>query len=116
MRLGVKPEHLRHYDQRYISIFNRVYEDRYADQYESSLLTYKALSVDHLTAQMMRSHGGFLYAVKNIEGDILSEVVEAGSSHAFTTLNEVRGAKGEILFETNHGTMPCQFDRYLTDK
>ncbi len=54
---------------------------------------------------MMQSHGGFLLAVRNLEGDILSEVVENGTSTQGMLYNEVRGANNEYLFETNHGTL-----------
>jgi isocitrate dehydrogenase len=53
VKLATKPQHLRHYDQRYCDIFREVFNDHYAEEFESSLLTYEFRSLDSATAAMM---------------------------------------------------------------
>lgn len=64
----------------------------------------------------MQSSGGFLIAVKNVEGDILSELVQNGKSYQGMMINESRGAKGEFFYETNHGTLSSQYHEMLNSE
>ena len=109
VKLACKPEHLRHFDQRYCDIFREVFEERYHEEYENQLLTYESRSLDSATAALMQSHGGFLLCTRNLEGDILSEVVENGMSSQGLMINESRGSQGEYLLESNHGPLTRHF-------
>ena len=68
-----------------------------------------------MTAALMQSVGGYLIVVKNLEGDILSEVVANGFSNQNLMINESRGAKGEYLFETNHGELSHDYHNMIEE-
>lgn len=67
-----------------------------------------------MTGQLIKSNGGFLLAVKNIEGDILSEVVANAYATHGLMYNEVKGRNGEVMFETNHGTLSQHYENYIS--
>lgn len=61
----------------------------------------------------MKSHGGYLVALKNSEGDIFSEIVANVYTIHGLMYNEVRGNGSEILYETNHGTLSRHYENFM---
>jgi len=100
------------YDTRFKSIFAEVAAE-HADAMATAGLSYRYLLIDAAAASLLHSEGGFLWACKNYEGDVLGDLVASGyGSHAMMT-SELFGIDGSAEFEASHGTMPALHQAHL---
>ena len=69
---------LKHYDSRFEDIFQEIYEAEYRKEFEAQEIWYEHHLIDDMVAQALKSTGGFVWACKNYDGDVQSNVVAQG--------------------------------------
>jgi isocitrate dehydrogenase len=98
------------YDGRFREIFQEVWEGEFKEQFEHAGLHYFYTLIDDAVARVMRSAGGFLWACKNYDGDVLSDMIAAasGSLAMMTSVLVSPGSSGHkpcYEYEAAHGTV-----------
>ena len=63
------------YDHRFKDIFQEIFEAEYKDKFDEAGIEYFYTLIDDAVARVMRSHGGFIWALKNYDGDVMSDMV-----------------------------------------
>jgi len=104
--LGTKNTALKVYDQRFKDIFEEVYRDEFQAQFEAKGIYYEHRMVDELAAHAIKSEGGFVYACKNHDGDVQSDMVaEAFGSLGLMASVLITPDGNTIQTEAAHGTI-----------
>jgi isocitrate dehydrogenase len=73
--MSTKNTILKRYDGRFKDIFEEIYNKDYKEQFESKKLWYEHRLIDDMVAASMKSNGGFVWACKNYDGDVQSDIV-----------------------------------------
>jgi isocitrate dehydrogenase len=110
---GAKDTISKTYDGRFKDIFQRMYNEEFKAGFEKAGLTYFYTLIDDIIARVMQSPGGMLWACKNYDGDVMSDMVaSAFGSLAMMTSVQVSPA-GVFEYEAAHGTVQRHYYRYL---
>ncbi|MHB8910575.1 MAG: NADP-dependent isocitrate dehydrogenase [Syntrophales bacterium] len=111
--LGTKNTVLEHYDGLFKNTFQEVYETQFRKRFEAKGIRYEHRMVDELAAFAIRSSGGFVWACKNYDGDIQSDMVAAGFGSLGLMASVLMTPDGNIvLTEAAHGTITRHFREY----
>jgi len=97
------------YDGRFKDIFREVYEAEFKD----SGVEYSYSLIDDLIAKVIRSSGGFIWACKNYDGDVMSDMVANASGSLAMMTSVLVSPAGAYEFEAAHGTVQKHYYRYL---
>ena len=113
MILSTKNTILKKYDGRFKDIFQEIFDKEYKTEFEAKGLTYQHRLIDDTVAQMMKSHGGFLMALKNYDGDVQSDIVAQGFG-SLGLMSSVLMTPDGMAFESEaaHGTVTRHYRRY----
>lgn len=104
--LGTKNTEIEHYDGLFKNTFQEVYDADFQKKFEEKGITYEHRMVDELAAFAIKSSGGFVWACKNYDGDIQSDMVGAGfGSLGLMTSMLLTPDGGTVLTEASHGTV-----------
>lgn len=76
--MSTKNTILKQYDGRFIEIFQSIYEKEFKAEFENRKLFYEHRLIDDMVAQAIKSNGGFVWACKNYDGDVQSDIVAQG--------------------------------------
>ena len=115
--LGTKNTELEHYDGLFKNSFDELYETRFREQFESKGIAYEHRMVDDLAAFAVKSSGGFVWACKNYDGDILSDLVAAGFGSLGLMTSMLLTPDGKtVLTEAAHGTVTRHFREHQAGK
>jgi len=102
------------YDARFKEIFAKVFEEEFANQFSEKRLNYYYYLIDDAYARAIRSEGGFIWATKNYDGDVLSDMVASAFSGSLAMMtSELMSPEGHYLTEAAHGTVQKHYYRYL---
>jgi isocitrate dehydrogenase len=101
------------YDARFQKIFQREYEQSWKTKFEAAGLTYFFTLIDDAVARIMKSEGGFLWALKNYDGDVMSDMVASASSSLAMMTSVLVSPHGWFEFEAAHGTVQRHYYRHL---
>ena len=101
------------YDEAFRATFERIYNAEYKDAFEQAGIRYFYTLIDDAVARAVKSHGGFVWAMKNYDGDVLSDMISAafGSLALMTSVLVALG--GVFEYEAAHGTVTRHYYRYL---
>ncbi|VEU20241.1 DEKNAAC101169 [Brettanomyces naardenensis] len=111
--LSTKNTILKKYDGRFKDIFQEIYDTTYKEEFEKQGLTYQHRLIDDTVAQMMKSHGGFLMALKNYDGDVESDIVAQGFGSLGLMTSVLMTPDGKAFeSEAAHGTVTRHYRRY----
>lgn len=106
VQLATKNTILKAYDGQFKDIFQEVYEKEYREKYEAAGIWYEHRLIDDLVAQMIKSSGGIIYALKNYDGDVLSDIIAQGYYSLGLMTSELLTPDGKICAaEAAHGTV-----------
>ena len=72
---------MKKYDGRFKDIFEEIYQTKYRKQFEEKKLFYEHRLIDDMVAYAIKSSGGFLWACKNYDGDVQSDIVAQGTNY-----------------------------------
>jgi len=107
------------YDHRFKDIFEEIYVNEYNERFTTARIEYFYTLIDDAVARVMRSHGGYIWACKNYDGDVMSDMVAAafGSLGMMTSVlcsppDPVTG-KAAFEYEAAHGTVTAHYYRHL---
>ena len=101
------------YDQTFKLIFQRIYDEEYKAKFEAAGITYFYTLVDDAVARVMRSEGGFIWACKNYDGDVMSDMVSAAFGSLAMMTSVLVSPDGNFEYEAAHGTITRHYYRYL---
>ncbi|MDR2494534.1 MAG: NADP-dependent isocitrate dehydrogenase [Spirochaetaceae bacterium] len=101
------------YDRCFRDIFERVFEAEYAPPFKDAGLTYRYALIDDAAARAVRSEGGFVWACKNYDGDVLSDLVSAAFGSLAMMTSVLVSPEGYFEYEAAHGTVSRHYYRYL---
>jgi isocitrate dehydrogenase len=103
--LSTKNTILKKYDGRFKDIFAELYESTYKAQFEEKKLWYEHRLIDDLVAYAIKSNGGFVWACKNYDGDVQSDIVAQGYGSLGLMTSVLMSPDGSVEAEAAHGTV-----------
>lgn len=101
------------YDGTFRDIFQRVYETEYKDAFAEKGLTYFYTLIDDAVARVIRSEGGFIWALKNYDGDVMSDMVSTAFGSLAMMTSVLVSPQGNYEYEAAHGTVTRHYYQYL---
>jgi isocitrate dehydrogenase len=110
---GTKDTISKTYDGRFKEIFQSVFDVEFKDRYDAAGITYFYTLIDDAVARIMRSDGGMLWACKNYDGDVMSDMVASACGSLAMMTSVLVNPDGVYEFEASHGTVQKHYYRYL---
>ncbi|MBR2020765.1 MAG: NADP-dependent isocitrate dehydrogenase [Clostridia bacterium] len=101
------------YDQTFKLIFQEIYDNEYKAQFEAAGITYFYTLIDDAVARVIRSEGGFIWACKNYDGDVMSDMVSTAFGSLAMMTSVLVSPDGKYEYEAAHGTVTRHYYRYL---
>ena len=101
------------YDQTFKRIFERIYEKEYHARFKALGIEYFYTLIDDAVARVIRSRGGFIWALKNYDGDVMSDMVSTAFGSLAMMTSVLVSPHGYFEFEAAHGTVTRHYYRYL---
>ena len=101
------------YDHRFKDIFREIYDAEYKDQFESAGIEYFYTLIDDAVARVMRSKGGFIWACKNYDGDVMSDMVATAFGSLAMMTSVLVSPDGKYEYEAAHGTVTRHYYKHL---
>ena len=101
------------YDQTFKLIFQEIYEADYKDAFEAAGLNYFYTLIDDAVARVIRSQGGFIWACKNYDGDVMSDMVSTAFGSLAMMTSVLVSPEGNYEYEAAHGTVTRHYYRHL---
>jgi isocitrate dehydrogenase len=101
------------YDGEFKRIFEEEYEASYRAEFEKLGITYFYTLIDDAVARCIRSKGGFIWALKNYDGDVMSDMIAAAFGSLAMMTSVLVSPDGTMEFEASHGTVTRHYYRYL---
>ena len=101
------------YDHRFKDIFNEIYEANYKDAFEAAGIEYFYTLIDDAVARVIRSKGGFIWACKNYDGDVMSDMVATAFGSLAMMTSVLVSPDGLYEYEAAHGTVTRHYYKHL---
>ncbi len=101
------------YDRRFKDIFESVYKNEYEAKFADAGITYFYTLIDDAVARVMRSKGGFVWALKNYDGDVMSDMLASACGSLAMMTSVLVSPDGKYEYEAAHGTVTRHYYRYL---
>ena len=101
------------YDQTFKLIFQEIYEADYKEKFEELGIEYFYTLIDDAVARVIRSEGGFIWACKNYDGDVMSDMVSTAFGSLAMMTSVLVAPDGTTEYEAAHGTVTRHYYRYL---
>lgn len=101
------------YDGRFRDIFAEVYENEYKAEFEKLGLTYLYTLIDDAVARVIRSSGGFIWACKNYDGDVMSDMISTAFGSLALMTSVLVSPDGNFEYEAAHGTITRHYRKFL---
>ncbi len=100
------------YDGRFKQIFNEIFESEYKEKFEKAGLEFMYTLIDDVVARIIRSEGGILWACKNYDGDVMSDMVATAYGSLAMMTSVLVSPDGKYEFEAAHGTVTKHYYKY----
>ncbi len=101
------------YDHRFKDIFNEIFLAEYADKFREAGIEYFYTLIDDAVARVVRSHGGMIWACKNYDGDVMSDMVATAFGSLAMMTSVLVSPDGCYEYEAAHGTVTRHYYKYL---
>ena len=101
------------YDQTFKLIFQEIYDNDYKAAFEAAGIEYFYTLIDDAVARVIRSEGGFIWACKNYDGDVMSDMVSTAFGSLAMMTSVLVSPDGKYEYEAAHGTVTRHYYRYL---
>ena len=101
------------YDQTFKLIFQEIYDNEYKAAFEAAGIEYFYTLIDDAVARVIRSEGGFIWACKNYDGDVMSDMVSTAFGSLAMMTSVLVSPDGKYEYEAAHGTVTRHYYRYL---
>lgn len=110
---GAKDTISKKYDHTFKDIFQEIYDTEYKAKFEAAGITYFYSLIDDIVARVMRSEGGMIWACKNYDGDVMSDMVSTAFGSLAMMTSVLVSPEGNYEYEAAHGTVTRHYYRYL---
>lgn len=111
--LGTKDTISKTYDRTFREIFEKIYEEEYKEKFEKLGITYFYTLIDDAVARVMKSKGGFIWACKNYDGDVMSDMVSSAFGSLAMMTSVLVSPTGVYEYEAAHGTVQRHYYKHL---
>ena len=101
------------YDHRFKDIFAEIYEKEYKKEFEKAGIEYFYTLIDDAVARVMRSKGGFIWACKNYDGDVMSDMLATAFGSLAMMTSVLVSPDGKYEYEAAHGTVTRHYYKHL---
>ncbi len=101
------------YDHRFKDIFREMYEADYAKKFEDAGIEYFYTLIDDAVARVMKSKGGFIWACKNYDGDVMSDMLSSAFGSLAMMTSVLVSPQGYYEYEAAHGTVQRHYYKHL---
>ena len=100
------------YDQTFKLLFQKVFDEEYRAAFDAAGLHYRYALIDDVAAKVIRSSGGIIWACKNYDGDVMSDLIAAASGSLPMMTSVLVSPDGNFEYEAAHGTVTDHFYRW----
>lgn len=104
------------YDHTFKDIFQEIYEQEYKDAFEAAGIEYFYTLIDDAVARVMKAEGGFIWACKNYDGDVMSDMVSSAFGSLAMMTSVLVSPSGVYEYEAAHGTVQRHYYKYLKNE
>jgi isocitrate dehydrogenase len=104
------------YDHTFKDIFAEVYENEYKEKFEAAGITYFYTLIDDIVARVIRSEGGYIWACKNYDGDVMSDMLATAFGSLAMMTSVLVNPDGKYEYEAAHGTVQRHYYQHLEGK
>lgn len=101
------------YDHNFKDIFNDIYESEYKDKFEAAGIEYFYTLIDDAVARVIRSEGGYIWACKNYDGDVMSDLLATAFGSLSMMTSVLVSPHGYFEYEAAHGTVQRHYYKHL---
>lgn len=101
------------YDHHFKDVFAELYEKEYREPFERAGITYFYTLIDDAVARVMKAEGGFIWACKNYDGDVMSDMVSSACGSLAMMTSVLVSPDGIYEYEAAHGTVQRHYYKYL---
>ena len=101
------------YDHTFKDIFQEIYDAEYKDKFEAAGIEYFYTLIDDAVARVMKSKGGFIWACKNYDGDVMSDMVSSAFGSLAMMTSVLVSPSGVYEYEAAHGTVQRHYYKHL---
>ena len=101
------------YDHTFKDIFQEIYDTEYKEKFEALGIEYFYTLIDDAVARVIRSKGGFIWACKNYDGDVMSDMVSTAFGSLAMMTSVLVSPDGKYEYEAAHGTVTRHYYKYL---
>ena len=101
------------YDQTFKLLFQKVFDEEYSEAFEQAGLRYRYALIDDVAAKVIRSEGGIIWACKDYDGDVMSDLIAAASGSLPMMTSVLVSPDGCFEYEAAHGTVVDHYQRHL---
>ena len=101
------------YDETFKLTFQKIYDEEYKEKFEDKGIKYFYTLIDDAVARVIRSEGGFVWALKNYDGDVMSDMVSTAFGSLAMMTSVLSSPDGYYEYEAAHGTVTRHYYRYL---
>lgn len=101
------------YDHTFKDIFQEIFEKEYKDKFDAAGITYFYTLIDDAVARVMKSKGGFIWACKNYDGDVMSDMISSAFGSLAMMTSVLVSPEGYYEYEAAHGTVQRHYYKHL---
>ena len=101
------------YDHTFKDIFQEIFDKDYAEKFKEAGITYFYTLIDDAVARVMKSEGGYIWACKNYDGDVMSDMVSSAFGSLAMMTSVLVSPEGYYEYEAAHGTVQRHYYKYL---
>ncbi len=101
------------YDHRFKDIFAEIFENEYKEKFEEAGIEYFYTLIDDAVARVIRSNGGYIWACKNYDGDVMSDMIATAYGSLAMMTSVLVSPDGVYEYEAAHGTVQRHYYKYL---
>ena len=101
------------YDHNFKDIFQEIFDAEYKDKFEAAGITYFYTLIDDAVARVMKAKGGFIWACKNYDGDVMSDMVSSAFGSLAMMTSVLVSPDGIYEYEAAHGTVQRHYYKHL---
>lgn len=101
------------YDHNFKDIFQEIYETEYKEKFEAAGIEYFYTLIDDAVARVMKTRGGFIWACKNYDGDVMSDMVSSACGSLAMMTSVLVSPDGVYEYEAAHGTVQRHYYKHL---
>ena len=104
------------YDHTFKDIFQEIFDTEYKEKFEKAGITYFYTLIDDAVARVMKAEGGFIWACKNYDGDVMSDMVSSAFGSLAMMTSVLVSPQGYYEYEAAHGTVQRHYYRHMEGK